>query len=63
MAHGHDVWPIPANYVKPFAKRYKNDFADAAAIADAASRPSMSFMTVKSAETQGRAVAFGAVRA
>jgi transposase len=58
MAHGHDVRLIPANYVKPFVKRQKNDFADAAAIAEAASRPSMSFVAVKSAEKQGRAVAF-----
>lgn len=58
MAHGHDVRLIPANYVKPFVKRQKNDFADAAAIAEAASRPSMSFVAVKRAEKQGRAVAF-----
>jgi transposase len=58
IAHGHDVRLIPANYVKPFVKRQKNDFADAAAIAEAASRPSMSFVAVKSAEKQGRAVAF-----
>ncbi len=36
----------------------KNDFADAAAIAEAASRPSMSFVAVRSADKQGRAVAF-----
>ena len=32
MEHGHDVRLIPANYVKPFVKRQKNEFADAAAI-------------------------------
>ena len=58
QAHGHEVRIIPAIYVKPFVKRQKNDFADAAAIAEAASRPSMSFVAVKSAEKQGRAVAF-----
>lgn len=58
MGHGHDVRLIPANYVKPFVKRRKNDFADAAAIAEAASRPGMSVVAVKSAEKQGRAVAF-----
>jgi len=58
MSYGHDVRLIPANYVKPFVKRQKNDFADAAAIAEAASRPIMSFVAVKSAEKQGRAVAF-----
>ena len=58
QAHGHEVRIIPAIYVKPFVKRQKNDFADAAAIAEAASRPSMSFVAVKSAEKQARAVAF-----
>ena len=50
IAHGHQVRLIPANYVKPFVKRQKNDFADAAAIAEAASRPGMSFVALKSAE-------------
>ena len=57
QAHGHKVRIIPAIYVKPFVKRQKNDFADAA-IAEAASRPGMSFVAVKSAEKQARAVAF-----
>ena len=48
---------IPAAYVKTFVKRQKNDLADAAAIAEAASHPSMRFVAVKSAEKQGRAVA------
>lgn len=26
--HGHEVWLIPAAYVKPFVKRQKNDRAD-----------------------------------
>ena len=56
--HGHEVRLVPAAYVKPFVKRQKNDRADAEAIAEAASRPSMRFVAVKSAETQGRAVAF-----
>ena len=58
MGHGHDARVIPAAYVKPFVKRQKNDFADAAAIAEAACRPGMSVVAVKSAEKQGRAVAF-----
>ena len=45
-------------YVKPFVKRQKNDRADAEAIAEAALRPTMRFVAVKSAVTQGRAVAF-----
>lgn len=49
---------VPAVYVKPFVKRQKNDRADAEAIAEAALRPSMRFVAVKSVETQGRAVAF-----
>jgi transposase len=32
QAHGHEVRIIPAIHVKPFVKRQKNDFADAAAI-------------------------------
>ncbi|OWJ88826.1 IS110 family transposase [Paracoccus yeei] len=57
-SHGHEVRLVPAVYVKPFVKRQKNDKADAEAIAEAASRPTMRFVSVKSAETQGRAVAF-----
>jgi transposase len=56
--HGHEVRLVPAAYVKPFVKRQKNDKADAEAIAEAASRPTMRFVAVKGAETQGRAVAF-----
>jgi len=58
QSYGHVARLIPANYVKPFVKRQKNDRADAEAIAEAAVRPSMRFVAVKSAEKQGRAVAF-----
>lgn len=58
QSHGHEVRLIPAASVKPFVKRQKNDRADAEAISEAASRPSMRFVAVKSAEKQGRAVAF-----
>ena len=58
QSHGHEVRLIPAAYVKPFVKRQKNDHADAEAIAEAAARPSMRFVAVKSAERQARAVAF-----
>lgn len=44
--------------MKPFVKRQKNDRADVEAIAEAALRPSMRFVAVKSVETQGRVVAF-----
>lgn len=40
---GHEVRLIPPAYVKPFVKRQKNDVADAEAIAEAASRPTMRF--------------------
>jgi transposase len=49
---------IPPTYVKPFVKRQKNDAADAEAIAEAASRPTMRFVAVKSEEAQARAMLF-----
>lgn len=55
---GHEVRLIPPIYVKPFVKRQKNDAADAAAIAEAALRPNLHYVAVKSAEHQARAVAF-----
>lgn len=51
-ALGHDVRLIPPQYVKPFVKRGKTDAADAAAICEAVSRPTMRFVPVKSAEQQ-----------
>lgn len=51
-ATGHQVRLIAPAYVKPFVKRQKNDAADAEAIAEAASRPTMRFVAVKSAEKQ-----------
>ena len=53
---GHEVRLIPPIYVKPFVKRQKNDAADAEAIAEAAIRPTMRFVAVKSEERQGIAV-------
>jgi transposase len=50
---GHEVRLIPPAYVKPFVKRQKNDAADAEAICEAAMRPTMRFVPVKSEETQG----------
>src|SRR5271157_5772032 len=55
---GHEVRLIPPIYVKPFVKRQKNDAADAAAIAEAAVRPNIHYVAVKSAKHQARAVAF-----
>jgi transposase len=51
-ALGHEVRLIPPNYVKPYVKRGKNDAIDAAAICEAASRPGMRFVPVKSADQQ-----------
>lgn len=53
---GHDVRLVPPQYVKPFVKRGKNDRNDAAAISDAASRPDMRFVPVKTAERQAEAL-------
>jgi transposase len=55
-ALGHEVKLIHPQYVKAYVKRQKNDAADAAAIAEAASRPTMRFVAVKGAEQQGRAM-------
>jgi len=55
---GHEVRLIPPAYVKPFVKRQKNDMADAEAICEAAMRPTMRFVPVKSEETQGAAMVF-----
>ena len=55
---GHEVRLIPPAYVKPFVKRQKNDMADAEAIAEAASRPTMRFVAVKSEAQQAAAMAY-----
>lgn len=57
-ALGHTVRLVPPAYVKPFVKRQKNDAADAEAIAEAASRPTMRFVEPKSPRQQARAMAF-----
>jgi transposase len=58
MAMGHEVRLIPLAYVKPFVKRHKNDAVDAEAICEAAQRPSMRFVAVKSEEQQAAALVF-----
>jgi transposase len=57
---GHEVRLIAAKYVKPFRKRQKNDAADAEAICEAGSRPTMRFVAVKSEEKQADALVFRA---
>lgn len=54
----HEVRLIPPAYVKPFVKRQKNDAADAEAICEAALRPTMRIVPVKSKEAQGVAMVF-----
>ena len=43
---------MPAQYVKAYVKRNKNDAADAEAICEAVGRPTMRFVPVKTAEQQ-----------
>ena len=52
IAVGHDVRLMPAQYVKPYVKRGKNDAADAAAICEAVARPTMRFVAVKTPTQQ-----------
>jgi transposase len=52
QALGHDVVLLPPQYVKPYVKRNKNDAADAEAICEAMSRPTMRFVPVKTPEQQ-----------
>lgn len=49
---GHDVRLMPPSYVKPYVKRQKNDSADAEAICEAVTRPSMRYVEVKTPEQQ-----------
>lgn len=51
-ALGHDVRLMPPAYVKPYVKRGKTDAADAEAICEAVTRPTMRFVPVKSREQQ-----------
>lgn len=56
QAFGHSVKLIPPQYVKPYVKGNKNDFIDAAAIAEASGRPDMRFVPVKPEHDQVLAV-------
>ena len=49
---GHEVKLMPAQYVKPYVKRQKNDMADAEAIAEAVTRPNMRFVAAKGPDDQ-----------
>jgi transposase len=52
---GHEVRLIPPAYAKAYVRRNKNDAADAAAICEAVSRPSMRFVAIKTEEQQAAA--------
>jgi len=49
---GHEVRLMPPAYVKPYVRRQKNDAADAEAICEAVTRPSMRFVEIRSIENQ-----------
>jgi len=52
QAHGHEVKLIHPAFVKPYLKSNKNDFIDAEAICEAASRPTMRYVASKTIEQQ-----------
>ena len=49
---GHDVKLLPAQYVRPYVKTNKNDAADAEAICEAMTRPTMRFVPIKEEKQQ-----------
>jgi transposase len=55
-AMGHRVKLIPPRYVQPFVKRSKNDRNDAEAICEAASRPAMRTVPVKTSDEQAATI-------
>ena len=57
---GHTVKLMPPKYVKAYVKRGKTDAGDAAAICEAVSRPSMTFVAAKSVDQQALAMLHGA---
>jgi transposase len=52
QSYGHQTRLIAPQFVRPFVKSNKTDFADAQAICEAASRPSMRFVALKTPEQQ-----------
>ena len=56
---GHEVKLIAAQLVKPYVKRGKNDTADAEALCEAMSRPTMRFVPMKTAEQQAALMLVG----
>jgi transposase len=56
---GHEVRLVPAQHVKPYLKRSKNDMRDAEAGCEAMSRPTMRFVAMKSEEDQAGLMLIG----
>ena len=52
VALGHAVKLMPPKYVKPYVKRNKNDMADAEAICEVVTRPTMRFVEIKTRDQQ-----------
>ena len=59
QSFGHEVKLIAPQLVKPYVKRGKNDTADAEALCEAMSRPTMRFVPVKTAEQQAALMLVG----
>jgi len=59
QSFGHTVKLIPAQLVKPYVKRGKNDMADAEALCEAMSRPTMRFVPIKTADQQAALMLVG----
>jgi len=59
QSFGHSVKLIAPQLVKPYVKRGKNDAADAEALCEATSRPTMRFVPVKTAEEQAALMLVG----
>ncbi len=59
QSFGHEVKLIPPQLSKPYVKRGKNDAADAEALCEAMSRPTMRYVTVKTAEQQAALMLVG----
>lgn len=55
--HGHEVRLLPAREVKPFVRLPKTDASDAAAICEAARRPQLRTVPVKTVEAQAMCTA------
>ena len=59
QAFGHSVKLIAPQLVKPYVKRNKNDAADAEALCEAMSRPTMRFVPIKTAKQQAALMLVG----